>query len=80
MFSTVAAFCCRSSASAISAAVRQFKIHRATVSAHLHREGIDTRYDLLAVSRGIEVVRLYGQDWSLAQIGGALRSFAVDGT
>jgi hypothetical protein len=54
----------------------QFKIHRATVSAHLHRRGVEMRRSSLAEDQVTEAAKLYRQGWSLARIG---HYYGVDG-
>jgi len=47
---------------------RQFGISRKTVSAHLQRAGIPTRYRLLDGQAVAQATRLYLDGWSLARI------------
>jgi lambda repressor-like predicted transcriptional regulator len=55
----------------------RFDIHRATVSAHLHRQGITLRRQGLNSEGVAHAVRLYEDGWSVACIGERL---GVDGT
>jgi DNA-binding CsgD family transcriptional regulator len=55
----------------------RFKIHRVTVSAHLHRHGIPMRRQGLDAAGIGHAVRLYEDGWSVARIGERL---GVDGT
>jgi hypothetical protein len=55
----------------------RFDIHRATVSAHLHRQGITLRRQGLDSDGVAHAVRLYEDGWSVARIGNRL---GVDGT
>jgi len=55
----------------------RFGIHRATVSAHLHRQGITVRRQGLDAEGIAHAVRLYEDGWSVARIGDRL---GVDGT
>jgi transposase len=56
----------------------RFKIHRTTVSAHLHRQGARMRKRGMTEQQTVEAARLYRQGWwSLARLGG---HFRVDGT
>jgi lambda repressor-like predicted transcriptional regulator len=55
----------------------RFAIHRATVSAHLHREGITMRRQGLDNDSVNHAVILYEQGWSVARIGARL---GVDAT
>ena len=48
----------------------RFGIHRTTVSAHLHREGVCLRRQGLAPDDIAHAERLYVEGWSLARIGG----------
>jgi hypothetical protein len=57
--------------------VARFGIHRATVSAHLHRQGITLRRQGLNAEGVAHAVRLYEDGWSVARIGHRL---GVDGT
>ncbi len=45
-----------------------FGVHRRTVVAHLHRQGVPLRRDGLASKHTGTAVRLYNEGWSLAQI------------
>ena len=65
----------RSGASVYGLAAR-FGIHRATVSAHLHRHGVTMRRRGLDEQGVDHVVRLYEQGWSVARIGARL---GIDG-
>jgi len=47
----------------------QFKIHRRTVSAHLHNHGVTMRGQSLAEAQVSLAINLYGQGLSVAQIG-----------
>jgi DNA-binding CsgD family transcriptional regulator len=55
----------------------RFKIHRATVSAHLHRNGISMRRQGPDDDAIAQATRLYEGGWSVARIGDRL---GVDGT
>jgi lambda repressor-like predicted transcriptional regulator len=55
----------------------RFGIHRATVSAHLHCQGIPLRRQGLNTEGVTHAVRLYENGWSLARIGHRL---GVDAT
>jgi hypothetical protein len=55
----------------------RLKIHRATVSAHLHSHGITMRRQGLDNDGIAQAVRLYEDGWSVARIGHRL---GVDGT
>lgn len=55
----------------------RFSIHRATVSAHLHRQGITLRRQGLNAEGIAHAVRLYQDGWSVARIGHRL---GVDAT
>jgi len=48
---------------------RRFGISRQTVSAILHRNGVEMRRRGLSAEQGDEAVRLYESGWSLARIG-----------
>ncbi len=50
----------------------RFSIHRVTVSAHLHRQGITVRRQGLDAEGIAHVVRLYEDGWSFARIGDRL--------
>lgn len=50
----------------------RFGIHRVTVSQHLHRQGVSMRRRGLTSPQANEALRLYGQGWSAARIGGRL--------
>ena len=63
-------------ASVYELAVR-FGIHRVTVSAHLHRQGVTVRRQGLDTEGVAHAVRLYEDGWSLARIGDRL---GVDAT
>jgi hypothetical protein len=54
----------------------RFNIHRVTVSAHLHRQGITVRRQGLDTEGIAHAVRLYQDGWSVARIGERL---GVDG-
>ena len=54
----------------------RFGLHRATVSAHLHRQGVTVRRQGLNADGVDHAVHLYQQGWSLARIGDHL---SVDG-
>jgi DNA-binding transcriptional ArsR family regulator len=47
----------------------RFGIHRATVSAHLHRQGITLRRQGLNAQGVAHAVRLYEDGWSVTRIG-----------
>jgi hypothetical protein len=53
----------------------RFKIHRTTVSGHLHRRGVEMRRKGLDQDRIDQAAVLYTQGWPLARSG---RKFAVD--
>jgi hypothetical protein len=55
----------------------RFGIHRVTVSAHLHRQGVTVRRQGLDDEGVAHAVRLYEDGWSLARIGDRL---GVDAT
>jgi hypothetical protein len=55
----------------------RFKIHRTTVSAHLHLHGAQMRNRGMTEQQTVEAARLYRQGWSLARIGAR---FGVDGS
>jgi biotin operon repressor len=55
----------------------RFGIHRATVSGHLHRQGVTLRRQGLDVESIEHAVRLYKDGWSVARIGDRL---GVDAT
>jgi len=54
----------------------RFKIHRTTVSQHLHRQRARMRRRGMTEQQTVEAARLYRQGWSLARLGG---HFGVDG-
>jgi DNA-binding IclR family transcriptional regulator len=54
----------------------RFKIHRATVSEHLHSLGVAMRRRGLDQGQVDQAATLYAQGWSVARIGG---QFRVDG-
>lgn len=47
----------------------EFGVSRATVSAHLERQGLPRRYNRLSGDALAEAGRLYGDGWSLARLG-----------
>jgi DNA-directed RNA polymerase specialized sigma24 family protein len=47
----------------------RFKIHRQTVSKHLHREGVKMRRRGLDDQQVVDATALYERGWSLARIG-----------
>lgn len=47
----------------------RFRINRATVSVHLHRSGVGTRYRRLLPDQIKEAATLYAEGWSLARLG-----------
>src|SRR4051812_14250193 len=55
----------------------RFGIHRVTVSAHLHRNGVTLRRQGLDDDDLRQAVSLYARDWSVARIGTRL---GVDGS
>jgi transposase len=55
----------------------RFKIHRTTVSAHLHHQGARMRNRGMTERQTVEAAQLYRQGWSLAHLG---EHFGVDGT
>jgi hypothetical protein len=55
----------------------RFGIHRVTVSAHLHRQGVTVRRQGLDAEGVAHAVRLYEDGWSVARIGDRL---GVDAT
>lgn len=50
----------------------RFGIHRVTVSAHLHRQGVTVRRQGLDDEGVAHAIRLYEDGWSLTRIGGRL--------
>ena len=46
-----------------------FSVNRRTVSAHLARRGVSTRYQILGEDDLAKAVELYTQGWSLARVG-----------
>jgi len=50
----------------------RFKITRQTASKHLHRQDVLMRRQGLDAQQIDEAAKLYGQDWSVARIGGQL--------
>jgi len=61
----------RAGATVYELAVR-FGIHRVTVSAHLHRQGVTVRRQGLDGEGVAHAIRLYEDGWSLTRIGGRL--------
>jgi hypothetical protein len=50
----------------------RFELHRVTVSAHLHRQGVVMRRRGLDPGRVNEAARLYAGGWSVARVGARL--------
>jgi len=55
----------------------RFKIHRVTVSEHLHRAGTRMRRQGLSLDQIAQAASLYDQGWSVARIG---QRFGVNGS
>jgi lambda repressor-like predicted transcriptional regulator len=56
---------------------QQFGIHRVTVTAHLHRNGVEFRRSGIAQEDILTAARLYDQGWSLMKLGA---KYGVDST